>query len=184
MTIGDQAVELVVQIQKLLHQCVGRHAAGGVGRLSVEAGRVASADDMYYGVCPIRRAVADGIYLSIDLGTARLVLNVVAKQSQQRYHPEVTSLSSGVAVFLHRVQLALKNAPVVLGIGPGASDLILDLGAGIKVEVRRLLTGEFLSPVENIRREDGAFDTDTGVVHADASGSRMYIPIRSMGNTG
>ncbi len=44
--VGDQAVELLVQVQELLHQRVGRHAQGGILGLAVEPGRFAIADDL------------------------------------------------------------------------------------------------------------------------------------------
>ena len=184
MTVGDQTVELIVEVEELLDQRVGRHAAGGAGGLLVEAGRVAGADDLHRGVRSVCRAVADGVDPSIELGAAGLVLDVVAKETQQRNHPEVAGLGGGVAAFLHRLQLALEDAPVVLGVGPGAGDLVLDLDAGVEGEVGRPLTGKLLDLPEDIRREDGAFDADARVVHAEPSGRRMYIPIRSMGRTG
>ena len=184
MAVGDQTVELIVEVEELLDQCVGRHAAGGVGGLLVEPGRIAGADDLHRSVRSVCRTVADGVSPPIELGAAGLVFDVVAKETQQRNHPEVAGLGGGVVAFLHRLQLALEDAPVVLGIGPGAGDLVLDPGAGVEAEVGRPLTGKFLDLAEDVRRENGAFDADARVVHAAPSGSRMYIPIRSMGRTG
>lgn len=62
---------------------------------------------------------------------------------------------------------------MVLGVGPGAGDLVLDLGAGVEGEIGRSLTGKFLDLPEDVGREDGAFDADARVVHAEASGNRM-----------
>ena len=163
---------------------MSRHAAGGVGGFPVEAGRVTGTDDLHGGVCSVCRAVADGVYPPIEFGASRLVLDVVAKQTKERNHPKVAGLGSGVVAFFHRLQLALKDAPVVLGVGPGARNLVLDLGAGVETEVGRPLTGKFLDLTEDVRRENGTFDADARVVHAEPSGSRMYIPIRSMGRTG
>ena len=184
MAVGDQAVELIVEVQELLHQRVGRHAAGGVRGLSVEAGRVAGADDLHRGVRPVGGAVADDVDASIELGTTGLVLDVVAEQPHQRDYPEVAGLGGGVTAFFHRFQPALEHAPVVLGVGPGAGDVVLDLSAGVEGEVSRPLTGELLGSPEDVGREDRAFDADARVHHTDPSGSRMYIPIRSMGSTG
>ena len=128
--------------------------------------------------------MADGVDPPIELRAAGLVFDVVAKETEERNHPKVAGLGGGVVAFFHRLQLALEDAPVVLGVGPGAGDLVLDLGAGVQGEVGRPLTGKFLDLTEDVRREYGAFDADARVVHAEPSGSKMYIPIRSMGRTG
>ena len=128
--------------------------------------------------------MADGVDPSIELGAAWLVLDVVAEQTHQGDHPQIAGLGSGVTVFLHRLQLTLEDAPVVLGVGPGAGDLVLDLGTGVEGEVGRPLTRKILDLPEDIGREDGAFDADARIVHAEPSGSKTYIPIRSIGSTG
>ena len=128
--------------------------------------------------------MADGVDPSFEFGAARLVLDVVAKEAKQGNHPEVAGLRGGVVAFFHRLQLSLEDAPVVLGVGPGAGDLVLDLGAGVEGEIGRPLTGKFLDLPENIWREDGALNADARIVHAELSGSKTYIPIKSMGKTG
>jgi hypothetical protein len=66
----------------------------------------------------------------------------------------------------------LEDAPVVLRIGPGAGDLVLDLGGAFQAEVGRALARQIVQPVEDVGRQDRAFDADAGVDHA-YRGARM-----------
>ena len=103
MTVGYQTVELIVEVEELLHERVCRHAAGGVGGFLIEAGRVTGADDLHRSVRPVCRAVADGVHPPIELRAAGLVLDVVAKETEERNHPKVAGLGGGVVAFFHRL---------------------------------------------------------------------------------
>jgi hypothetical protein len=54
-----------------------------------------------------------------------------------------------------------------LCIRPGASNFAFDFNAAVQAKISRTLTnGIIIEAVENIRRENGAFDADAGVVLA------------------
>ena len=79
--VGDQAVELLVEIDELLHDGMSRHAEGSVFRLAVEAGRLAVADNLHRSLgsvdCPVRYCVD----LAIELRTPDLELNLISTSS-------------------------------------------------------------------------------------------------------
>ena len=86
---------------------------------------------------------------------------MVAEQAEQRNHPEIAGFRCTVTLAGNSFFAALKDAQQVLGIGPGASDLIFHLNSGIKGKVFGKLAGDIalLDPVQDVGGKDSAFDT-------------------------
>ena len=165
--VGDQAVEFILEIEIFLHHGVGRHAQDSPLGLTVEPCRFAAADDVERGVATVGDAVRDGIGLAIEFDTTRLVFELVAEQTQERDHPLLTGLGGSWGVGSECFEPALEDAPVVLDVGPGAGDLVLDPGGALQAEICRPLTGGVFKPVEDVRGEDSAFDANARVVHRE-----------------
>src|ERR1700690_777234 len=58
------------------------------------------------------------------------------------------------------------DGAVILRFGPGAGNFVFYLGATVEAKVGRVLAGGVFEAFEDVRREDGVFDADTGAVHA------------------
>ena len=142
------------------------------------------ANDLDGRLGAVGRAVRDRVDLAVQLGALLLVLEVVAQQREERHDPEIARLGCGGGFGPQLRELALKDAPVVLGIGPAAGDLILDLRARAEAEVGGALTRQFFEAVDQIGREDRALDAHARIVHWATSGSSMAMPRRSIGSTG
>jgi len=69
----------------------------------------------------------DGVNLAIQFQAARLVFELVTEQAEQRDDPLLAGLGSGRRILFDGFELALKNPPIILGIGPGPDDLVLNL---------------------------------------------------------
>jgi len=69
--------------------------------------------------------------------------------------------------YVPTLHLPLEDAPVVLGVGPGAGDLVLDLEVGRQAEVGGTLPRHvrLVEPLEQLAGEDLAFDAYGGKVH-------------------
>jgi len=149
---------------------------GALRRLAVQPGWLPGADDVDEGVAAIGDAVGDGVGLAVELDATGLVFELVAEQAKQGGDPEVAGLGGergqGSPIRYSRLAtryLPLEDAPVVLRIGPGAGDLVLDLAATIQPEVGGALAGGVVQTFQDVRREDGTFDADVRVVHWDES---------------
>jgi hypothetical protein len=85
--VGDQAVELVVQVEVFLHQCVRGHARGAecgrALRLAVQPGRFAVADDVDRSAAAIGWRGARWVVLAVELDALGLVFDLVAEQAKQ-----------------------------------------------------------------------------------------------------
>ena len=142
--VGDEAVEFVMQVEVFLHQSMRRHArradVGALG-LAVQPGRFTVADHMDGCLAAIDGAVRDRVVLAVELDALGLVFELVAEQTEQRHDPLLAGFGGGRGIRLQAIQLALEDAPVVLRIGPGTGDFVLDLGAGVEIEVGRALAG-------------------------------------------
>ena len=79
--IGDQAIELVREVQVFLDHRVGGHAQGRLLWLAVQAGGFAIADDVKRRSAPVRDAMRDRVVLAVQLRAARLVFELVAKKT-------------------------------------------------------------------------------------------------------
>ncbi|NLE42101.1 MAG: hypothetical protein GX615_09765, partial [Lentisphaerae bacterium] len=151
--IGDDAVELVVQVDVFLHHGVGRHAQGWrpAGRpyfgLAIEAGGIAVADDVDGGPGAVDGAVGDGVGLAVEFGAFGLVFELVAEEAEEGDDPLLAGFGGQSRhmgnrqiatvpipcfpipylpiAYLPALHFALEDAPVVLGVGPGAGDLVL-----------------------------------------------------------
>ena len=110
--------------------------------------------------------VADGIRFAVD-GPGLCKLDFIAEETQQGNHPEIAGFGGAVALAGDFFSAALKDAPQVLSIGPGAGDLVLDLDSGIKTKILGELAGDvaLLDPVQDVGGKNGAFDADGGVFH-------------------
>ena len=64
-------------------------------RLAVQPGRFPIADDVDRRRAAIGDAVGDGIDLAVEFDAARLILELVAKQAEQRHHPLLARLGRG-----------------------------------------------------------------------------------------
>ena len=93
--IGDEAVELFVEIDELLHDGVRRHAEGGVFRFAVKAGWFAVADNLNRGLGAVGGTVRDGVELAIQLRAAGLELDLIAEESEQRNDPLLARFGCG-----------------------------------------------------------------------------------------
>ena len=120
---------------------------------------------MERSVAPIGAAVGDGVDLAVEFDAARLVFELIAEQTQERNHPLLPCLSGGRGVGSECCKPALEDTPVVLGIGPGAGDLVLDSCGALQTEIYRPLARGVFKPVEDVRGEGSAFDTNARVVH-------------------
>ena len=88
-----------------------------------------AADDVDGSVAAIGGTVGDGVGLAVEFDTLGLEFELVAEQAKQRRDPVVAGFGGGRGLWPERFELALKDAPVVLRIGPGTGDFVLDLGA-------------------------------------------------------
>ncbi len=145
----------------------GRMIAGIFGGYSslIEAGGITIANDMDGGVAAIDDAMGNGVDFAIEFDTARLVFELIAQQTQQRDDPLIAGFAGGNRISFQGFKSTLENAPVILSVGPGTGNLVLDLDIRGKPEIGRALADSVFEPVEDVGREDGAFDADAGVVH-------------------
>jgi hypothetical protein len=138
---------------------------------------VVKADDVKGEAVQIGRTVAGGIGFAVN-GFNLCKLGVIAEETQQGNHPEIAGFGGAVALAGDFFPAALKDAPQILGIGPGAGDLIFHLDSGIKTKILGELTGDIalLDPVQDVGGKNGAFDADGGVFHAiRVQGSRFGV---------
>jgi hypothetical protein len=145
---------------------MGRHAKRrALLGLSIQAGRVQAPDDMDRGVGPIGGLMGDWVCLSVLDRTPGLILELIAEQTQKRDDPLLTGFGGCRNAGLQDLYFSLKNSPIVLRIGPGPGDLILDLNGAVESEIRGSLADCVLQPLQDVRGKDGAFYADTGVDH-------------------
>jgi hypothetical protein len=107
-------------------------------------------------VAAIDGAVRDRVVFAVELDALGLVFELVAEQAEQRHDPLLAGFGSRRGIRLQAVELALEDAPVILRVGPGAGNFVLDLGAGVEIEVgwaltrcsssRSRLSGEKMAP--------------------------------------
>ena len=152
---------------------MGRHAQDGFFWLAIQPGWFAATDNMERNVAPVRDTVGDGVGLAVEFDPARLVFELIAEQTQERDHPLLPCLGGGRGVRPECFEPALEDAPVVLGVGPGAGNLVLDPGGTLQADICRPLARGVLKPVEDVRGEDGAFDANARVVHREFTGFCM-----------
>ncbi len=171
--VGDQAVQLVVQVEVFLHQCVRGHARGAecwpkwrALRLAVQPGGFAVADDVDRSAAAMGGAVGDGVGLAVEFDALGLEFDLVAEEAKQGDDPEVAGFGGSRSLWSQGVELALKDAPVILGVGPGTGNFILDLAAAVQAEIGRTLAVSVFEAAKDVRRENGAFNADAGVGHA------------------
>ena len=132
-------------------------------------------------------AVGDGVGLAVEFGAFGLVFELVAEEAEEGDDPLLAGFGGQSRhmgnrqiatvpipcfpipylpiAYLPALHFALEDAPVVLGVGPGAGDLVLDLGGGVEAEVGGFLPGGVLDAVEDVGGEDRAFDADGGKGH-------------------
>ena len=161
--IGDDAVEVLGEVEVFLDQPVGRHARGiGHGAAAVE--RFVPADEVDGKLVAGGIAVGDAVGFSLD-GFGLSKVELIAEQAEQRNHPEVAGLGGAGGSFLEAGDFHLIGRPVGAGGSPGIGDLILDLGGGIEAEVLGQLVRPFapLDGIEDVGGKDGAFEADGGV---------------------
>jgi hypothetical protein len=99
----------------------------------------------------------DGVELAVKFEAPVVTFELIAEEAEERDDPEVARLGAGGGVGGECVELALKDAPVVLGVGPGAGDFVLHDRAGGQAEVGWALTGEVFNVCEQFRRDNCAF---------------------------
>ena len=175
--VGDESVELFIEVQEFLNEGMGGYAKGGVAGFPIKSGVVAEADDMQGCLTAVGDAVRDGVGLAVEFCAGFLEFEVVFEETEEGDDPEVAGFAGGGAVGAEVVEFALKDAPVVLGIGPCAGDFVLDSGTGFEAEVGGFLPREIFQSIEEVGGKDGTFDADTGIIHgvapeAASSGSR------------
>lgn len=143
---------------------MGRHSAAAFVPFAIEA--VVEADDMQRESVQVGRMVADGIRFAVD-GPGLCKLGLIAEETEQRNHPEIAGFGGAVALAGDFFPAAIKDAPQVLGVGPGAGDSVFDLDSGIETKIPGELAGDvaLLDPVQDVGGKNGAFDADGGVFH-------------------
>lgn len=108
---------------------MGRHPAAAFFPFVVKA--VVEADDRQRKSVQVGRVVAYGIRLAVD-GPGLCKLGFITEETEPWNHPEIAGFGDAVALADDFLPAALKDAPQVLGIGPGAGDFGLDLEPGSK----------------------------------------------------
>lgn len=131
--VGDDAVEVLGEVEVFLDEAVGRHARGiGHGAAAVE--RLVPADEVDGELVAGGIAVGDAVGFSLDgLGFGEGEL--IAEQAEQRDKPLVAGLGGAGGSLFEPGDFHLIGSPVGAGGGPGIGDLILDLGGRIEAEI-------------------------------------------------
>ena len=175
---GRKGVEMLVLTPPLPHSLTPPLPPSP--RFSIQPRRFPAADDVDRHRPAVGDAMGDGVALAVEFDAARLILQVVAEQTEQRQHPLLACLGCRRGVSLERVEPPLKNAPVILRVRPRPRDLILDLDRAVESKIGRALARRLLYPVQQVRREDSAFDADGGIVHEGCCrGARFTSTTRS-----
>jgi hypothetical protein len=71
--------------------------------------------------------------------------------------PLLACLGGGRGIGFGGLNLALKDSPIVLGVGPGPNDFILNPNAAIKTEIGRTLPRGVFEPIQDVRGKGGPF---------------------------
>src|SRR5262245_3860416 len=121
-------------------------------------------------VTPVGSAVRDDAGLAVEFGPACLVFELIAEQTQERDHPLLPCLGGGRGVGSECFKPALEDAPVVLGVGPGTGDLVVDSGRALQTEICRPLARGVFKPVEDIWGDDRYLDVNARIVHRAFTG--------------
>ncbi|OPZ36200.1 MAG: hypothetical protein BWY96_02390 [Spirochaetes bacterium ADurb.BinA120] len=162
--VCNQRVQVLGQIEVLLHQSVGRHAGTAALALSVQA--VVETHYVYGKTVPVLRAVADGVRLAVHrLGPARFRL--VAQKAQERNHEKPPGLRGARFALLYPLHAMAEHLPQVARVRPRADYFFLNLRAGIQAEVFRRLASRLalLQRIEDVGRKDGAFYAYRRIFH-------------------
>lgn len=144
-----------MQDDVFLQKPVGRHARrANVSALwlAIQTCRFPIANNMDGCIAAIDGAVRYRVVLAIEFDALGLVFELVAEQAEQRHNPLLASFSGRRRFRFQTIEFSVEDAPVVLRIGPGTGNLVLDLRAGIETEIGRALTGGLFQPLEDVWR--------------------------------
>lgn len=161
--VGDDAVEVLGEVQVFLHQTVRGHARGvRHGAAAVEG--LEAADEVDGQPVAGGVAMGDAVGFSLDgLGVGECEL--VAEETKEWDEPLVAGLGGAGRSLSQTADLGLVGCPIRAGGGPCIRDLVLDLGGRIEAEILGGLVRLFatLDGIEDVSGEDGAFESDGGV---------------------
>lgn len=162
--VGDDAVEVLGEVEVFLHQTVRGHA-GGIRHGAAAVEGLEAADEVNGQAVAGGVAMGDAVGFPLDgLGICKREL--IAKEAEEWDEPLVAGLGGAGRALAQAADPGLVGCPISTGGSPGIRNLVLDLGGGIEAEilgglVRLLAT---LNGIEDISGEDGAFESD-GRVH-------------------
>jgi hypothetical protein len=160
-TVRHHAPDVLGAVQILLNQRVRRQARPAGRRHPAQF--LTGADDVHRRrVRGFVGAIENPKALAVDLLRARIVLRLVAEQTEQRDRPEIAGLGGCRVVLAEAIQTVLEYTPEGARVGEGCGDLVGQVAAGVEPEVGRALARQLAGEklIEDFRAEQAALDAD------------------------